>query len=71
MPVAQSVKTIEQSLARLAGRNRTDFYKLMSRHGIDPAEFKASERAVPATLEANGRLPKTSSAGVGLSGVAK
>jgi two-component system response regulator GlrR len=27
--------------ARLAGRNRTDFYKLMSRHGIDPAEFKA------------------------------
>ncbi|MBV8063372.1 MAG: sigma 54-interacting transcriptional regulator, partial [Nevskia sp.] len=30
--------------ARLAGRNRTDFYKLMSRHGIDPAEFKKSER---------------------------
>jgi two-component system response regulator GlrR len=30
--------------ARLAGRNRTDFYKLMGRHGIDPAEFK-SERA--------------------------
>jgi two-component system, NtrC family, response regulator GlrR len=30
--------------ARLAGRNRTDFYKLMSRHGIDPAEFKAAER---------------------------
>jgi two-component system response regulator GlrR len=26
--------------ARLAGRNRTDFYKLMSRHGIDPAAFK-------------------------------
>ena len=27
--------------ARLAGRNRTDFYKLMNRHGIDPARFKA------------------------------
>lgn len=26
--------------ARLAGRNRTDFYKLLSRSGIDPAEFK-------------------------------
>ena len=30
--------------ARLAGRNRTDFYKLMSKHGIDPAEFKTAER---------------------------
>ena len=30
--------------ARLAGRNRTDFYKLMSRHGIDPAEFKGGAR---------------------------
>jgi two-component system, NtrC family, response regulator GlrR len=30
--------------ARLAGRNRTDFYKLMSRHGIDPAEFKSGAR---------------------------
>ena len=30
--------------ARLAGRNRTDFYKLMSRHGISPARFKAVER---------------------------
>ncbi|HWY24839.1 MAG TPA: sigma 54-interacting transcriptional regulator, partial [Nevskia sp.] len=30
--------------ARLAGRNRTDFYKLMSRHGLDPAEFKKGER---------------------------
>jgi two-component system, NtrC family, response regulator GlrR len=28
--------------ARLAGRNRTDFYKLLSRHRIDPAEFKAA-----------------------------
>ncbi len=30
--------------ARLAGRNRTDFYKLMSRHGINPARFKVAER---------------------------
>ncbi len=30
--------------ARLAGRNRTDFYKLMSRHGLDPADFKKGER---------------------------
>jgi two-component system response regulator GlrR len=26
--------------ARLAGRNRTDFYKLLSRHHLDPREFK-------------------------------
>jgi two-component system response regulator GlrR len=26
--------------ARLAKRNRTDFYKLLSRHGIEPDEFK-------------------------------
>ena len=26
--------------ARLAKRNRTDFYKLLSRHGVDPEEFK-------------------------------
>ncbi|MDT0635244.1 sigma 54-interacting transcriptional regulator [Spectribacter hydrogenooxidans] len=26
--------------ARLARRNRTEFYKLLSRHGIDPAAFK-------------------------------
>jgi two-component system response regulator GlrR len=26
--------------ARLAGRNRTDLYKLLHRHGIRPAEFK-------------------------------
>jgi two-component system response regulator GlrR len=26
--------------ARLAKRNRTDFYKLLSRHGIEPEEFK-------------------------------
>jgi two-component system, NtrC family, response regulator GlrR len=31
--------------ARLAGRNRTDFYKLMNRYGVDPAEFKNRSRA--------------------------
>jgi len=30
--------------ARLAGRNRTDFYKLLNRHGIQPSEFKAGGR---------------------------
>ncbi|MDQ2696000.1 MAG: sigma 54-interacting transcriptional regulator, partial [Pseudomonadota bacterium] len=29
--------------ARLAQRNRTDFYKLLSRHQLDPALFKAKE----------------------------
>ena len=27
--------------ARLAKRNRTDFYKLLSRHGVEPEEFKS------------------------------
>jgi two-component system response regulator GlrR len=31
--------------ARLAGRNRTDFYKLLGRYQIDPAEFKTSRNA--------------------------
>ncbi|MDF2181120.1 sigma 54-interacting transcriptional regulator [Neptuniibacter sp. CAU 1671] len=26
--------------ARIAGRNRTDFYKLLNRHGMDPSSFK-------------------------------
>ena len=26
--------------ARLAGRNRTDFYKLLNRHGVNPDSFK-------------------------------
>ncbi len=28
--------------ARLAGRNRTEFYKLLGQHGIDPAQFRAN-----------------------------
>ena len=27
--------------ARLAGRNRTEFYRLLARHGLEPALFKA------------------------------
>jgi two-component system response regulator GlrR len=26
--------------AKLAGRNRTDFYKLLNRHGVQPDDFK-------------------------------
>jgi two-component system response regulator GlrR len=26
--------------ARLAKRNRTDFYKLLARHGVEPEDFK-------------------------------
>jgi two-component system response regulator GlrR len=26
--------------ARIAERNRTEFYKLLARHGLDPAAFK-------------------------------
>jgi len=31
--------------ARIAGRNRTDFYKLLSRHELEPSSFKASAQA--------------------------
>jgi len=29
--------------ARIAGRNRTEFYKLLSQHKIDPVHFRLSE----------------------------
>jgi len=31
--------------ARLAGRNRTEFYRLLDRHALEPAMFKVSSRA--------------------------
>ena len=30
--------------ARLAGRNRTEFYRLLERHSLSPAMFKPSPR---------------------------
>lgn len=35
--------------ARIAQRNRTDFYKLLNKHGIEAAEFKPGKRRKPAT----------------------
>ena len=32
--------------ARIAGRNRTEFYKLLSQHDIDPADFRSSQEGV-------------------------
>jgi two-component system, NtrC family, response regulator GlrR len=29
--------------ARLAGRNRTEFYRLLERHHLDPVQFRAAE----------------------------
>jgi len=29
--------------AKIAGRNRTEFYKLLNQHGIDPAEFRSTK----------------------------
>ncbi len=30
--------------ARIAGRNRTEFYKLLNQHGLDPADFRKVDR---------------------------
>jgi two-component system response regulator GlrR len=30
--------------ARIAGRNRTEFYKLLNQHGIDPVEFRGPDK---------------------------
>jgi two-component system response regulator GlrR len=39
--------------ARLAKRNRTEFYRLLSRHNIEPAFFKSSELPDPEPSERN------------------
>jgi len=33
--------------ARLAGRNRTEFYRLLERHGLSPASFKPAAAVRP------------------------
>ena len=35
--------------ARMAQRNRTDFYKLLQRHGLTPTHFKEDEESMPET----------------------
>jgi len=37
--------------ARLAKRNRTEFYRLLSRHNIEPAFFKSGESSEPGSSE--------------------
>jgi two-component system response regulator GlrR len=48
--------------ARLAGRNRTEFYRLLARHALAPAMFKSGARAAHANPPAageSGRDPET------------
>ncbi len=40
MQLLQSTEGNVSQAARLAARNRTDFYKLLSKHDIDPQDFK-------------------------------
>jgi two-component system response regulator GlrR len=40
--------------ARLAGRNRTEFYRLLERHALRPRTFKASPEGDPANQGASG-----------------
>ena len=35
--------------ARAAGRNRTDFYDLLRRHGLSPSTFKGDQGSTPAS----------------------
>ena len=35
--------------ARLAGRNRTEFYRLLERHSLEPGMFKGSGQKEKAT----------------------
>jgi DNA-binding NtrC family response regulator len=38
--------------ARLAGRNRTEFYRLLERHGLSPSAFKPPRRGEARALAA-------------------
>ena len=42
--------------ARLAGRNRTEFYRLLDRHSISPASFKLSSRGDAALADESTEL---------------
>jgi two-component system response regulator GlrR len=43
--------------ARLAGRNRTEFYRLLERHSLEPGMFKASPRGDNESRAASGASP--------------
>lgn len=48
--LAQLLRAAEGNVsaaARMAGRNRTEFYKLLGRHRLDPARFRAPPMADP------------------------
>ena len=50
--------------ARIAQRNRTDFYKLLNKHDLEAAEFKASAKAaLAAQQEALKQVDKKRKAG--------
>ena len=40
--------------ARMAGRNRTEFYRLLERHSLSPATFKLSLRAAEQFIPQSG-----------------
>ena len=45
--------------AQLAGRNRTEFYRLLDRHTLSPATFKPSPRGDAPALEVSGSTEPT------------
>jgi two-component system, NtrC family, response regulator GlrR len=42
MRLMQTTSGNVSQAARIAQRNRTEFYKLLGRHGIDPGDFKTA-----------------------------
>jgi two-component system response regulator GlrR len=45
--------------ARLADRNRTEFYRLLQKHELTPGHFKADVVAPPASLSPTSDAPKS------------